>query len=77
MLELGAATMYRGELAEFVCRAKHAYGDAGRKEGGSAKFLVPPRATVRFEVELYSWSGFRGDRAKMNDAEVTCTLPAA
>ena len=44
-LEKGVASMNRGELAEFVCVAQHAYGATGWKEGG--KWKVPARATIR------------------------------
>ena len=67
-LELGVASMNRGELAEFVCTAQYAYGATGLKDKG--KFKVPPRSTIRWEVELYSWSGFTGDHSNMSDAEM-------
>ena len=68
-LEDGVATMNRGELAEFVCKAAYAYGDQGwSSANGQSK--VPARSTVRWVVELYSWSGFSGDRSKMSYAEV-------
>ena len=69
-LEEGVATMNRGELAEFVCTSQYAYGAEGWKEGGSSEYKVPPRATIRWEVELYSWSGFNGDHSKMGDGEM-------
>ena len=60
--------MNRGELAELVSDAQYAYGSRGWREGASWK--VPANATVRWEVELFSWSGFDGDHSKMSDAEV-------
>ena len=61
--------MNRGEIAEFVCKAEYAYGAQGWK-GRDNKWLVPPRSSIRWEVELYSWSGFTGDHSKMSDAEM-------
>jgi len=69
VLEEGVKTMNRGELAEFVCTAQYAYGTKGWS-GGSGGASVPPRATIRWEVELFGWSGFTGDQSKMSDAEM-------
>ena len=63
------ATMNRGELAEYVCRAEYAYGANGWKGVGN-KWLVPPCSTVRWEVELYCWKGFRGSFSTMSGAEM-------
>ncbi|ELU01505.1 hypothetical protein CAPTEDRAFT_173491 [Capitella teleta] len=48
--DLGVATMTRGELSVFTCRADYAYGERG---SGS----IPPNATLIFEVELFDWKG--------------------
>jgi cyclophilin family peptidyl-prolyl cis-trans isomerase len=68
-LAAAVATMNRGELAEYVCRAEYAYGAKGWKGVGN-KWLVPPCSTVRWEVELYSWKGFTGNFSTMSDAEM-------
>ncbi|KAI9279821.1 hypothetical protein BY458DRAFT_431420 [Sporodiniella umbellata] len=44
--ELAIPTMQVGEIAEIVCTSDYGYGDEGRK------YLVPPKAKLRFEVEL-------------------------
>ena len=68
-LAAAVATMNRGELAEYVCRAEYAYGAKGWKGVGN-KWLVPPCSTVRWELELYSWKGFTGNFSTMSDAEM-------
>jgi len=45
------ATMKKGERAYLTCTAANAYGDRG------AGASIPPGATLRFDVELISWSG--------------------
>ena len=42
----GVATMKKGEKAILECAPEYAYGDMGA--GG----VIPPKATLRFEVEL-------------------------
>eukprot|EP00408_Alexandrium_pacificum_P068092 CAMPEP_0171180238 /NCGR_PEP_ID=MMETSP0790-20130122/13656_1 /TAXON_ID=2925 /ORGANISM="Alexandrium catenella, Strain OF101" /LENGTH=448 /DNA_ID=CAMNT_0011645169 /DNA_START=27 /DNA_END=1370 /DNA_ORIENTATION=- len=53
--------MRRGEIAEFTVASRYAYGDLGSKP------LVPPDATVVFEVKLLDWECkvdlFQDDRA--------------
>ncbi|CEG77427.1 Putative FK506-binding protein 5 [Rhizopus microsporus] len=44
--ELAIPTMKVGEIAEVICTSDYGYGDEGRK------YLVPPKAKLRFEVEL-------------------------
>ncbi|KAG0734487.1 hypothetical protein G6F57_009742 [Rhizopus arrhizus] len=44
--ELAIPTMQVGELAEIICTSDYGYGDEGRQ------YIVPPRAQLRFEVEL-------------------------
>ncbi|KAL1496800.1 hypothetical protein AB1Y20_014386 [Prymnesium parvum] len=65
LVEQGIATMNKGELAEFVGEARYAYGVNGNKGKG-----VPPKATLRFVIELYSWSGITEDMSNMDDAQV-------
>eukprot|EP01083_Nonionella_stella_P008095 23377_1 len=48
--DLGVATMTLGEKAILTCAADYAYGE----EGSGAK--IPGGATLKFEVELLSWS---------------------
>ncbi|CAL1133578.1 unnamed protein product, partial [Cladocopium goreaui] len=48
-LELGVQTMTKGEVAEFTIAPRFAYDDLG------APPLVPPDATLVFEVELMDW----------------------
>jgi len=45
----GVATMRKGEKAILECAPEYAYGDMGA--GG----VIPPKATLRFEVELLGW----------------------
>ncbi|KAK4517053.1 GTPase activating protein (GAP) [Mucor velutinosus] len=48
--ELVIPTMKVGEKAEIMCTSDYGYGDDGRQ------YIVPPKATLRFEVELLgSW----------------------
>ncbi|XP_059154414.1 peptidyl-prolyl cis-trans isomerase FKBP4-like isoform X2 [Physella acuta] len=47
--DLGIASMRKGELAKFTCRADYAYGESGSPP------KIPPNATLVFEVELFSW----------------------
>ncbi|KAF1796619.1 hypothetical protein FB192DRAFT_1336742, partial [Mucor lusitanicus] len=44
--ELAIPTMKVGEKAEIVCTSDYGYGDDGRQ------YIVPPKAKLRFEVEL-------------------------
>ncbi|KAI8986404.1 hypothetical protein BDB01DRAFT_785518 [Pilobolus umbonatus] len=44
--ELVIPTMKVGEIAEIICTSDYGYRDEGRK------FIVPPKAQLRFEVEL-------------------------
>uniref|UniRef100_A0A7S4VD41 peptidylprolyl isomerase n=1 Tax=Alexandrium monilatum TaxID=311494 RepID=A0A7S4VD41_9DINO len=59
--ELGVQTMRRGEIAEFTVAPRYAYDDLGSPP------LVPPDATMVFEVELLDFECkvdlFRDDRA--------------
>ena len=45
----GVATMRKGELAVFVCRADYAFGESGKPP------QVPPDAAVKYEIELLSY----------------------
>jgi len=63
-LEKGVLCMHKGETAELLLRADYAYGDAGRPP------LVPPGASVRYEVELISWRVPKKDRSELSDDEV-------
>ncbi|XP_050409166.1 peptidyl-prolyl cis-trans isomerase FKBP4 isoform X1 [Patella vulgata] len=49
--DLGVATMKKGEIAKFTCKAEYAYGASGSPP------KIPPNATLIFEVELFSWKG--------------------
>ncbi|CAO0790377.1 unnamed protein product [Mucor circinelloides] len=44
--ELAIPTMKVGEKAEIICTSDYGYGDDGRQ------YIVPPKAKLRFEVEL-------------------------
>ena len=46
----GVATMKKGELADFYITADYAYGKAG--SGAN----IPPSSTLKFEIELFSWT---------------------
>jgi FKBP-type peptidyl-prolyl cis-trans isomerase len=47
--EKGVATMTKGEKAVLRCAPTYAYGSSGA--GG----LIPPNATLEFELELIGW----------------------
>jgi hypothetical protein len=50
-LELGLASMRRGERAALLIRSDYAYGAAGRRfAAGAAE--IPPGATLRYEIDL-------------------------
>ena len=49
--DVGVASMKRGELCELLCNSDYAYGD-----GGSPP-KIPPKATLKFEVELFDFYG--------------------
>ena len=49
--EQGVATMTRGEKCILTCKPDYAYGENGSPP------KIPPNATLRFEVELFDWSG--------------------
>ncbi|KJE90037.1 hypothetical protein CAOG_08505 [Capsaspora owczarzaki ATCC 30864] len=48
----GVATMKVGEKALLSCGSNYAYGADGINDGMT---LIPPNATLEFEVELLSW----------------------
>lgn len=50
--DIGVAAMQRGELCTLTCAAPYAYG-----AGGAGGGLIPPNATLEFEVELLGWRG--------------------
>ncbi|KAJ7557778.1 hypothetical protein O6H91_04G009500 [Diphasiastrum complanatum] len=49
----GIATMKKGENAVFTISPELAYGDAG------ASPTIPPKATLKFDVELISWDSVK------------------
>jgi FK506-binding protein 4/5 len=49
----GVATMKNGERAIFTVPPNLAYGEAGSPP------LIPPNATLVFDVEMLSWSSIR------------------
>ncbi|EFN87500.1 FK506-binding protein 59 isoform X2 [Harpegnathos saltator] len=49
--DIGVASMKKGEIATLTCAPEYAYGKNGSPP------LIPPDATLKFEVELLSWSG--------------------
>lgn len=49
--DLGVASMKRGELCELLCLSDYAYGDSGSPP------KIPPKATLKFEVELFDFFG--------------------
>lgn len=63
-LERGLRCLSKGETAELVCRSDYAYGDEGRPP------LVPPGASVRYEVELISWVTPKKERWELGAAEL-------
>eukprot|EP01065_Artemidia_motanka_P029851 TRINITY_DN35914_c0_g1_i1.p1 TRINITY_DN35914_c0_g1~~TRINITY_DN35914_c0_g1_i1.p1 ORF type:complete len:450 (+),score=164.59 TRINITY_DN35914_c0_g1_i1:63-1412(+) len=60
-------TMRRGEKCMLTLKSEYAFG----KQGRSA--MVPPNATVRFEVELVSWEA-REDISEEGDRSVLKTI---
>jgi hypothetical protein len=53
--DVGIQTMKCGEKAELSCRADYAYYSGGTKT--SYGVIIPPDATIRYEIELISWTG--------------------
>ncbi|XP_032685345.1 FK506-binding protein 59-like isoform X1 [Odontomachus brunneus] len=49
--DIGVASMKKGEIAILTCAPEYAYGKSGSPP------LIPPDATLKFEVELISWNG--------------------
>ncbi|ESP05114.1 hypothetical protein LOTGIDRAFT_102242 [Lottia gigantea] len=49
--DLGVASMKKGEVSRLTCQSDYAYGDSGSPP------KIPPKATLIFEVELFSWKG--------------------
>jgi len=49
--DIGVATMCKGEIATFECRADYAYGEKGSPP------KIPGGATLIFDVELIRWEG--------------------
>lgn len=52
-LDEGIRTMKKGEKALFTIPPALAYGKSGSPP------TIPPKATLKFEVELLSWTGVR------------------
>ncbi|KAI7889804.1 uncharacterized protein EV154DRAFT_513445 [Mucor mucedo] len=62
--ELAIPTMKVGEKAEIFCTSDYGYGDEGRT------YIVPPKASLRFEVELLGFWEVAGSAAeRINSAE--------
>lgn len=59
----GVATMHIGEVATLVCRSDYAYGERGSPP------KIPGGATLKFEVELFSWKEERKEKWSMSDDE--------
>ncbi|EZA56123.1 hypothetical protein DMN91_000682 [Ooceraea biroi] len=49
--DIGVASMKKGEIAILTCAPEYAYGQSGSPP------LIPPDATLKFEVELLDWYG--------------------
>ena len=45
------ANMKKGEVARVTCHPDYAYGSNGRPP------LIPPNATLVFDIELIKWKG--------------------
>ena len=56
--DVGVASMKKGEKAILTCSADYAYGARGSPP------TIPPNATLKFEVELFSW---KSDNDLFND----------
>jgi FKBP-type peptidyl-prolyl cis-trans isomerase len=52
--DIGVASMKRGELSILTCTSQYAYGPTGA--GG----VIPPNATLEFELELIGFDGEPG-----------------
>ena len=52
--DVGISTMVCGEVAELTCRADYAYSGGAKTSYG---VIIPPDATIRYEIELISWTG--------------------
>ncbi|XP_011867411.1 PREDICTED: FK506-binding protein 59 isoform X2 [Vollenhovia emeryi] len=49
--DIGVATMKKGETAMLTCAPECAYGENGSPP------MIPPNATLKFEIELLDWCG--------------------
>ncbi|XP_018407478.1 PREDICTED: FK506-binding protein 59-like isoform X1 [Cyphomyrmex costatus] len=49
--DIGVATMKKGEIATLTCAPEYAYGENGSKP------MIPPNATLKFELEMLDWTG--------------------
>lgn len=67
--DLGVASMQRGELCTLTCTAPYAYGSQGAGGG-----LIPPGATLEFEVELLGWKGEPTKEGEPAPAAGRCSL---
>lgn len=59
----GVATMHKGEVATLFCRSDYAYGEHGSPP------KIPGGATLRFEIELFSWKEARKEKWEMSNTE--------
>ena len=63
--DLGVASMERGEVCVLTCMPNYAYGERGA--GG----VIPPNATLEFEVELL---GFAGEPLLKDGSPSKCSI---
>lgn len=61
--DTGIMTMHKGEVATLVCRADYAYGENGSPP------TIPGGATLKFEVELFSWKEKPKPKHTLSNAE--------
>jgi len=66
----GVATMHKGELATLICRHDYAYGESGSPP------KIPGKATLKFEVELFSWKEERKQKWELSDEQKVETASA-
>lgn len=62
-LNFGCLNMHRGETAELIIAPEYAYGAKGNK----SRPKIPPNATLRFVVDMLTWSPALSDEKNMLD----------
>ena len=68
--EVGVSTMQPGELATLTCGPQYAYGEKGIPP------MIPPSATLQFEVELLTVEAPESEKGSLSDFNEAPRTPA-